>query len=151
MSMLSLAISCLTTSSLPWLMNLTFQVPKQYCSLFHWTLPSRPDNIHNWASFPLWLILFILEISNCPPLFPSSILDTSWPGVLISQCCIFLPFQTVHGVLKTRILKWFAIPFSSGPHFVRPWLARTCPSAAPRSWMTCLAFWLSHCWSLLSV
>ena len=32
---------------------------------------------------------------------------------------IFLPFHTVHGVLKARILKWFAIPFSSGPHFVR--------------------------------
>ena len=32
--------------------------------------------------------------------------------------CVF-PFHTVHGVLKARILKWFAIPFSSGPHFVR--------------------------------
>ena len=29
------------------------------------------------------------------------------------------PFHTVHGVLKARILKWFAIPFSSGPRFVR--------------------------------
>ena len=28
--------------------------------------------------------------------------------------------RTVHGVLKARILKWFAIPFSSGPHSVRP-------------------------------
>ena len=28
---------------------------------------------------------------------------------------MFLPFHTVHGVLKARILKWFAIPFSSGP------------------------------------
>ena len=27
---------------------------------------------------------------------------------------------TVHGVLKARILKWSAIPFSSGPHSVRP-------------------------------
>ena len=26
----------------------------------------------------------------------------------------------VHGVLKARILKWFAIPFSSGPHSVKP-------------------------------
>ena len=26
--------------------------------------------------------------------------------------------QTVHGVLKARILKWFAIPFSSEPRFV---------------------------------
>ena len=29
-------------------------------------------------------------------------------------------FHTVHGVLKARILKCFAIPFSSGPHSVRP-------------------------------
>ena len=28
-------------------------------------------------------------------------------------------FHTVHGILKARILKWVAIPFSSGPHFVR--------------------------------
>ena len=27
--------------------------------------------------------------------------------------------NTVHGVLKARILKWFVIAFSSGPHFVR--------------------------------
>ena len=46
-------------------------------------------------------------------------------------------FHTVHGVLKARILKWFVIPFSSGPRFVRtfelrcwrkllrvPWTAR---------------------------
>ena len=32
---------------------------------------------------------------------------------------IFLPFCSVHGVLKARMLKWFAIPFSSGPRFVR--------------------------------
>ena len=31
---------------------------------------------------------------------------------------IFLPFHTVR-VLKARILKWFAIPFSGGPRFVR--------------------------------
>ena len=37
----------------------------------------------------------------------------------IFQCHIFLPFHTVYGVLKARILTWFAIPFSSGSHFVR--------------------------------
>ena len=31
-----------------------------------------------------------------------------------------LAFHTVHGVLKARILKWLAIPFSSGSHSVRP-------------------------------
>ena len=40
-------------------------------------------------------------------------------GEYIFQYHIFLCFYTVHGVLKARILKWFAIPFSSGPHFVR--------------------------------
>ena len=32
MSTFSLVISCLTTSNLPWFMDLTFQVPMQYCS-----------------------------------------------------------------------------------------------------------------------
>ena len=40
----------------------------------------------------------------------SSILGTYWPGEFIFQCHILLPFHTVHGVLKARIMKWFAIP-----------------------------------------
>ena len=28
-------------------------------------------------------------------------------------------FHIVHGDIKVRMLKWFAISFSSGPHFVR--------------------------------
>ena len=47
-----------------------------------------------------------------------SILGTYQPGEFIFQCPIFLPFHTVQGVLKARILKWFAIAFSSGPRFV---------------------------------
>ena len=42
------------------------------------------------------------------------------PGEFILQYPIILPFHTVHGVLKARILKWLAIPFSSGLHSVRP-------------------------------
>ena len=45
-------------------------------------------------------------------------MGTYQPGEFIFQCPIFLPFHTVHGVLKARILKWFAIAFTSGPHFV---------------------------------
>ena len=52
-------------------------------------------------------------------LFSSSILGTYRPGEFIFQCPIFLTFHTVHGVLKARILKWFAIPFSSRPYFFR--------------------------------
>ena len=29
------------------------------------------------------------------------------------------PGSAVHGILQARILKWLAIPFSSGPHFVK--------------------------------
>ena len=42
MSMFTLAISCLIMSSLPWFMDLTFQVPMQYCFLQHWTLLTSP-------------------------------------------------------------------------------------------------------------
>ena len=49
-----------------------------------------------------------------------SILGTYGPGEFLFQYPIILPFYTIHGVLKARILKWFAIPFSSGPHSVRP-------------------------------
>ena len=77
------------------------------------------SHIHNWVLFLLWLCLFILS-GVISPLISSSILGTYRPGKFIFQCPIFLPFHTVHGVLKARILKWFAIPFSSGPHSVRP-------------------------------
>ena len=42
MFMFTLAISCLTTCNLPWFMDLTFQVPMQYCSLQHQTLLLSP-------------------------------------------------------------------------------------------------------------
>ena len=118
MSMFTLAISCLTTSNLPWFMDPTFQVPMQYCSLQHQTLLLFPSPIHNWVLFLLWLHPFILS-GVISPLISSSILGTYRPGEFICQCPIFLPFHTVHGVLKARMLKWFAIPFPSGPHFVR--------------------------------
>ena len=78
-------------------------------------------HIHHWASFLLWLSVFTL-FGAISPLFPSSILDTFWPGVgggWLICCHLFLPFHTIHLVLRARILQWFAIPSSSGPQFVR--------------------------------
>ena len=63
----------------------------------------------------LWFCLFILS-GVISPLISSSILSTYCPGEFIFHCPIFLPFHIVHGVLKARMLKWFAIPFFSGPH-----------------------------------
>ena len=66
-----------------------------------------------------WGAIVLSEaISNCPLLFPSSILDTFQSGGLIFQCHIFLPFHTVHEVPMAGILEWVAIFSSSGPRCV---------------------------------
>ena len=91
----------------------------QYCSLHHQTLlPSPVTTTTGWFFFLLWPHLFILSGVKSP-LFSRNILGAYQPGEFIIQCPIFWPFHTVHEVLKARILKWFAIPFYSGPHFVR--------------------------------
>ena len=98
-------------------MDLTFQVPMQYCSLQHWILLPSPVTATAGHCFHFGSTSsFFLEFS---PLFYNSMLGTYRPGEFIFQYPIFLPFHTVHGVLKARILKWFAIPFSSEPRFVR--------------------------------
>ena len=99
---------------------------------------------HDWATELNWCTIALYSIRPCfyhqshpllgvvfafahpsilsgiiSPLISSSILGTYQPEEFIFQCPIFLPFHTVHGVLKARNLKWFAIPFSSGPHSVR--------------------------------
>ena len=93
-------------------------IPGSYAILFlqHQTFTTR--HIHNWALFSPWHGLFIPS-GAISLIFCSSIFSAYQPEGLIFQCHIFLPFHTVHGVLKARILKWFAIRFSSGPHFVR--------------------------------
>ena len=92
--MSTLAISRLTTSNLPWFLDLTFQVPMQYCSLQHQT--SIASHIHNWVLFLLWLHLFILS-GIISPLFSSRILGTYTPGEFI-----FLPH---YAFLKVWLLR----------------------------------------------
>ena len=96
-------------------------IPCSYAILLFtaWNPASFTSHIPNWVLFLLWLHPFILS-GVISPLISSSILGTYQPGEFIFQCPISLPFHTAHGVLKARILKWFAIPFSSGPHSVRP-------------------------------
>ena len=117
MSTFTLAISCLTISNLPWFLDLTFQVPMQYHSLQHRTwLPSPVIPTSGcWFCFGS-VSSFFLELFLHWSL---SILGTYWPEEFLFQYPIILPFHTVHGVFKARILKWFPIPFSSGPRFVR--------------------------------
>ena len=99
-------------------MDLTFEVCIAILLFTALDFISITSHIHNWVLFLFWLRVFILS-GVISPLISSSILGTYDLGEFIVQYLIFLPFHTVHGALKARILKWFAIPFSSGPHFVR--------------------------------
>ena len=103
MFMFTFAISCLTTSNLSWFMDLTFQVPMQYCS-YSMGPCSITSHIHNWVLFLLWLHLFILS-GVISPLITSSILGTCWPGEFILQCPIFMGFS--------RQEYWSGLPFCS--------------------------------------
>ena len=101
-------------------MDQTFQVPMQCCSLQHWTLLSPPDTSttdHHFCFGPaasFFLELLVIALHSSPGAY-----WTSSDCRLIFQFHIFLPFHTAHGVLVTRVLEWFAIPSSSGPHCVR--------------------------------
>ena len=103
--MFTLAISCLTTSNLPWFMDLTFQlnIPGSYAVLLFTALDlaSIISHMHSWVLFLLWLHPFILS-AVISPLISSSILGTYRPGELLFQYPIILPFHTVHGVLNTK-------------------------------------------------
>ena len=59
----TLAISCLITSNLPLFMDLTFQVPMQYCSLQHQTLLLSPVTSTTGCCFCFGSVsLFFLEL-----------------------------------------------------------------------------------------
>ena len=122
MLMFTLAISCLTTSDLPWFMDLTFQVPMQYCSLQHWTLLPSPVTSTTGHYFRFGSISsFFLELFlHWSPV-------AYQPGDFIFQCLIFLPLHAVHGILKARVLKWFAIPFPVD-HVLSEFYTMTCLS-----------------------
>ena len=85
MWMSTLSITCLTTSNLSWFMDIIFPVPIQY---FPYSIKLC---FHHQRARVKWLQL-------CPAL--CDIMDHSPPG------------SSVHGILKTRILKWVATSFS---------------------------------------
>ena len=117
MSMCTLTISYLATSNLPWFMDLIILVLMQYCSLQHRALLLSPVTSTTGCCFCIGAVYSVfLELF----LHWSPVAYWAPPGLLSSSFSVlsFLPFHTVHGVLKARILKWFAIPCSSGPHFV---------------------------------
>ena len=100
MSMFTLAISCLTTSNLPWFMNLTFWVPMQYCSLHYQTLlPSSVISTTGYCFCFGFVSSFFLE------LFHHSFPVAYWaPSDLGSSSLIVIPFCLF--TVFTGFLRW---------------------------------------------
>ena len=116
MSTFTLAISCLTTS----IMDLTFQFLHNialYSIGFCFYHQSHPQLGGVFALSPSLHSSGVIS-----PLISSSIFDTYWPEEFIFECPIFLPFHTVHGVLKARtevvchsLLQWTTFYQNSPP------------------------------------
>ena len=90
--MLTLDISCLVTSNLPWFMDLTFQVPMQYCPVQQQTLLSSPVTSKTGCCFHFGSVFILSGVFS--PLFSSSILAPtdlgSWSFSVISFCLFIL-------------------------------------------------------------
>ena len=90
----------------------------QYCSLQHQTLLPSPvtsttGRFFHFGSVSSFFLELFLPTSPVAYWSPTDLGSSSFS--VISFC-----LYTVHVVLKARILKWFTIPSSSGPHSVRP-------------------------------
>ena len=110
MSVFTLAISCLTTSNLPWFMDLTFQVPMQYCSSQHQTLLSPPDTSTTEHHF-----CFGPASSSFLELFLCYSLITYWTPAdlegLSPSVTSFCPFILFMGFSRQEC--WRGLPFPS--------------------------------------
>ena len=110
MSMLTLAISCLTTSNLTWLMDLTSHVPMQYCFLQHQTLlPSAVTSTSGYCfcfgSISLVFLELFLHWSPTAYWAPTD-LGSSFFSVL--SFCLFIGFLGF-----SRQEYWSGLPFPS--------------------------------------
>ena len=121
MSMLILAIPCLTTSSLPRLIDLTFQVPMQYFCLEHQTvllLPGvsaaeHPFGFGPTTSLALELLVLVFHSSSVAHWMPSDLRGSS--SSVISFSLLFLSME----FSWQRYWSGLPVPAPSGLHLVR--------------------------------
>ena len=110
MSMFSLAISCLTTSNLPRFIDLTFQVPMQYCTLQHQILLLAPvastaGYCFCFGSIPSFFLELFLHWSPVAYWAPTE--PGSSPFSILSFC-LFILFMGF-----SRQEYWRGLPFPS--------------------------------------
>ena len=108
--MFTLAISCLTTSNLPWFLDLTFQVPMQYCSLPHRTLLLSPVTptagcCFCFGSIPSFFLELFLHWSPVAYWAPT---DLGSSSLSMLSFCLFILFMGF-----SRQEYWSGLPFPS--------------------------------------
>ena len=131
MSTFTLAIACLTTCNLPWFMDLTFQVPMQYCSLQHQALLPSPIIsttggcfcFDSASSFYLELFLHWSPVAYWAPT------DLGSFSFSVISFCLFITFMEF-----SRHEHWSVLPFPSPVEHVLSEL----------STMTCLSWVTLH-------
>ena len=124
--MFILAISCLTTSNLPWFMDLTFQVSTQCFYLQHWTLLPLPVTsttvccfcFDSVSSFFLELFLHTSPVANW------ALTDLGSSSFSVISFCLFILFMGI-----SRQEYWRGLPFPSPvDHILSEHSTMTCPS-----------------------
>ena len=107
--MFTLAI-CLTTSNLPWFMDLTFKVPMQYCSLQHRTLlPSPVTSITGHCVCFSSISSFFLELFlQASPVAYLTVIYLRFSSFIVIYFCLFILFMGF-----SRQEYWHGLPFPS--------------------------------------
>ena len=148
MSKFILTISCLIMSSLPWFLDLTFQVPMQYCSLQHRILLSSPDTFtteHHFrfgpaASFFLGLLGVLLcsfQVAYWTPSDLRTHFSVSYLSVLLYSSWDSHKYT---GVVCHSILQWITFCQNSPLWPIRlgwpytTWLIASSSYEAPAPW-----------------
>ena len=126
MLMFTLVISCLTTSNLPWFMDLKFQVSTQYCSLQHQTLLPSPvtSTTGCWFCFGSISSFFLELFLHWSPVAYWAPTDLGSSSFSVLSFCLFMLFM---GFSKREY--WIGLPFPSpGGHILSEVSTMTHPS-----------------------
>ena len=126
MLMFTLAISCLNTSNLPWFVDVTFQVPMQYCSLQLWTLLLSPVPSTTGCCFCFGSIssFFLKLFLHWSPVAYWASTDLGSSSFSVLSFCLFILFMGF-----SRQEYWSGSPLPSPvDHIFSDLYTMTCPS-----------------------
>ena len=121
MSMFTLVISFLTTSNLPWLMDLTLQVPMQYWSLQNQTLllspvPSTTGCCFCFGSIPSFFLELFLHWSPVAYWAPTDLGSLSFSVLSFCLFILFMGFlRQEYEMFCHSLLQWTTFCQTSQP------------------------------------